>query len=186
MKNKRINYIVIPFLIVLLVLYSYQRISKKEGIVTKPNVEIIDSVVHVQIGNCYSYEEEGNYYGVIIVEVGKDHVLTSGILEKVEKRKLSIKDFESGNLMYSKTEIIEGYPVYGLWTGFFLDDDINFFKEKFRFIGKIELDKSKIDDNGGGTLINRSQVNLKYLHDSKMLNGVSKEKEPVTKIMRNN
>jgi len=184
MKNKRIHHIVILILIILLLIYFYQRMSKNDEIVIKSDVERPNQVV--QIGNCYSYEEESKYYGVIIIEIAKDNVLKVGILDEVEKQSLNIKNFENGNLMCAKSEIIEGYPVLGLWTGFFLEEDLIFFKDKFKFIGKIELDKSKIEENGGGILINRSEVNLKHLHDSGLLKGISRYKEPVVKIMINN
>ena len=184
MKNNRIHYIIIPVLMVLFAVYSFKRIHKGKEISSKMDTEM--SYPLVQIGNCYSYREGDNYYGVIIVEVAKDHIISVGILEEVKKQIFAIRDFERGKLIYAKSEILKGYPVIGLWKGFFSDEDLKIFNENFQFVGKLELDKSKLEENGGGTLISGSQINLRKLQNPNFLKSFVIYREPVENVLKNN
>ncbi|MBW1654384.1 hypothetical protein [Flavobacterium quisquiliarum] len=197
MENKRVHYILIPILLLLLGIYSYKKLNKNEEIQEKPAVETLepkdakteiktkletsDSIV--QIGDCYSYEQDGNYYGVIVIKYEDDDLFTVGILEEVKQQQLKIIDFEKGNLMCAKTELLVGNPVKGLWTGFFFKDDLKVFKSNFKYVGKIKLNETEIDVNGGGTLISSSEVNVEDLHNSKMLKGISRYREPMEKYI---
>lgn len=201
MRNKRIHYFLIPILIVILAIYSYQRVNNNEEIEVKPTtekldldtknketeakpkVEMFDSDSPVQIGNCYSYEEDGNYYGVIIINYEDNELFTAGILYEVKKKELNNKDFEYGNLICVKSELIKGFPVLGLWTGSFPTEALKVFKDKFKYVGQINLAQSKIEINGGGGLIIRTGIKVKDLHDSELLKGMSRYKEPLAKYI---
>jgi hypothetical protein len=48
---------------------------------------------------------------------------------------------------------------------FFFKNELKVFKQNFKYIGKIDLDISKLELNGGSNLFDNQNVALKGLHD---------------------
>jgi len=176
MENKKVHYIIIPILILLLIVYGYQRFNKIQKITSESNTLTSEEL---QVGNCYSYENAGVYYGVILVKSEQDDIFTVGLLDAVKKEELEIKDFKTGDLQCAKHELVKGIKVSGLQISTFFSEDVKLFRQKFKYIGKLNLESSKIIICGGGTLIVGSDVRVKSEHDSKLLTGIVRYNEPV-------
>ena len=48
---------------------------------------------------------------------------------------------------------------------FFFKNDLKVFQQNFKYIGKVDLDISKLEVNGGSTLIDNQKVSLVSLHN---------------------
>jgi hypothetical protein len=178
MENKKMHYIIIPVLIILLVIYSYQRVTRNQEIICKSDKVVSDSLI--EIGNCFSYEEDGIYYGVILIKYEDDDLFTVALLDKTEKRELKNNDFIYGSLLCTNNNMIAP-GTYGLSTGFFTKSDLKVFQQKFKYVCKIDLDDSKIEINGGGTLIIHQNVSIKDLRSSNKPLEIKQYTEPMTK-----
>lgn len=181
MQNKKIHFTIITVLTVLLSIYTYQRFKKVqevEEISAQSDKKVHDVVL--EVGNCYSYEEDGVYYGIILIKIEEDiDLFTVGIIDAVEKRELNIINFRNGSLICTKSEFIKGYKVSGLWTGTFSKEDLQVFRQKFKYVGNLDLDKLKVMVSGGGSLIVNSEIGLKDLHKCRLLKGMQKYTNPL-------
>lgn len=196
MENKRVHYILIPILLLLLVVYSYKKLNKNEEIQEKSVVEAVkiqevkteikskgealDSIV--QIGNCYSFEKDGNYYGVIMIKYEDDDLYTVALLDKTERKELKENNFVNGSLICTSNHMLP-LGAYGLSTGFFMKEDLNVFQKNFKYVCHLDLDDSKIEINGGGSLIFNQTVSIKDLRGHRLLKEMKRYTEPTSKYL---
>lgn len=196
MENKRVHYILIPILLLLLAIYSYKKLNKNEEIQEKSAVETLepkdakteiktkletsDSIV--QIGNCYSYEEAGIYYGVVLIKYEDDDLYTVALLDKPENQELKKNNFLDGSLICTSNHMLPP-GTYGLSTGFFMKEDLNVFQKNFKYVCHLDLDDSKIEINGGGSLIFNQTVSIKDLRGNRLLKEMKRYTEPTSKYL---
>ena len=116
-----------------------------------------------KVGNCFYYKENEEYFGVIIVTSDSIHdEYNVALLDKSYKSPIDLNQFKRGYLIYQKINITGG--AEGIWSGFFMREDFSTFRKKFTYIGKLSLDNSKIEVNGGGELIFSKNVNIRNLY----------------------
>ncbi|QLC66347.1 hypothetical protein LPB248_08645 [Flavobacterium sp. LPB0248] len=184
MVNKKTHFVIISILLVLLVVYAYQRFeSNTQKYSSDDYREQITSKSSMQVGECFSYEEEGIYYGIILIKYEDDDLYTVALLDRTEKKELKRDNFINGDLICTSNHMIAP-GAYGLSTGFFTKSDLEVFKQKFKYVTKIHLDDSKIEVNGGGGLIDDKRVSIKELRDrNRLLKQMKQYTEPVSKYL---
>jgi hypothetical protein len=115
MENKKIHFVIISILIVSLVIFAVKRLAKENQEITITS----SSDKLIQIGNCFSYQEGGVYYGVILVKSEDNDLFTLALLDKISKQELKIADFRDGALLCTRNEMLTPSGASGLHTGFF-------------------------------------------------------------------
>jgi len=182
MINNKTHFVIITILILLLGIYSYQRIGGN-------NEEIIDSAEKrtsnspLKVGNCFSYEEAGVYYGIVLIKYEDDDLYTVALLDKTENKELKKNNFINGALICTSNHMIAP-GNYGLSTGFFMKDDLKVFQKNFKYVCQLDLDDSTIEINGGGTLIDNQSIAIKDLRNSnRLLKEMKQYTEPMSKYL---
>lgn len=166
----------------LLGLYSYQRIAgNKEEIIDTP--EKITSNSPMQVGNCFFYEQAGIYYGVVLIKYEDDDLYTVALLDKTENQELKKDNFLNGSLICTSNHMLAP-GAYGLSTGFFMKEDLNVFQKNFKYVCQLDLDDSKVEVNGGGSLILNQGVSMKDLRGNKLLKEMKRYTEPMSKYLK--
>ncbi|MCR4031676.1 MULTISPECIES: hypothetical protein [Flavobacterium] len=185
MVNKKTHFIIISILLVLLVVYAYQKFERNNQKYDSNNddKEEIISKSSLQVGECFSYEEEGIYYGIVLIRHEDYDLYSVALLDRTEKKELNKDNFINGDLICTSNHMIAP-GSYGLSTGDFTESDLEVFKQKFKYITKINLDDSKIGINGGGGLIDGEKVSIKELRDpNRLLKQMKQYTEPVSKYL---
>ena len=137
----------------------------------------------MKVGNCFSYEEGGVYYGVVLIKYEDDDLYTVALLDKTENQDLKKNNFINGSLICTSNHMLPP-GTYGLSTGSFMKEDLNAFQKNFKYVCQLDLDDSKLEINGGGTLIINQTVSMKDLRGNRLLKEMKRYTEPISKYLK--
>lgn len=105
--------------------------------------------LEVEVGNCYTIEQNGKHYGLILVlheEKYKEYSVA--FLEKISEEPLTKADFIQGNVLYDVVKFAGG--AEGLPTGLFYEEYKATFQKEFSFVGKLDINPLRVEIIGGG------------------------------------